>query len=85
MAKYPNLKQVVVGIKQRDGELRFFHAEDAKKGTLAKYIRENISQDVEVIMTDELPAYPGAIVKAGMRGVPQKPSTTGRRFTSMAT
>jgi transposase-like protein len=70
--KYPNLKQVVVGIKQRDGELRFFHAEDAKKGTLAKYIRENISQDVEVIMTDELPAYPGAIVKAGMRGVPHK-------------
>jgi len=70
--KYPNLKQVVVGIKQRNGELRFFHAEDAKQGTLAKYIRENVSKDVEVIMTDELPAYPGAIVKAGMKGVPHK-------------
>src|ERR1035441_4999343 len=33
----------VVGIKQRGGELRFFHAEDAKSGTLAKYIRENVS------------------------------------------
>jgi transposase-like protein len=70
--KYKGLKQVVVGIKQRNGELRFFHAEDARKGTLAKYIKENVSQDVEVIMTDELPAYPGAIVKAGMPDVPHK-------------
>jgi transposase-like protein len=60
------LKQVVIGIKQRNGELRFFHAEDAKSGTLAKYIRENVSDDVEVIMTDELPAYPGAIQTAGL-------------------
>ena len=70
--KYPDLKQVVVGIKQRNGDLRFFHAEDAKQGTLAKYIKENVSQDVEVIMTDELPAYPGAIVKAGMKDVPHR-------------
>ena len=33
-----NKKEVVVGIKQRGGELRFFHAEDVKSGTLAKYI-----------------------------------------------
>src|ERR1035441_9574824 len=31
-----NTKQVVIGIKQRNGDLRFFHAEDAKQGTLAK-------------------------------------------------
>jgi transposase-like protein len=67
-----NTKQVVIGIKQRNGDLRFFHAEDAKQGTLAKYIKENVSQDVEVIMTDELPAYPGAIVQAGHKGVPHK-------------
>lgn len=54
-------KEVVIGIRQRNGDLRFFHAEDAKKGTLAKYIRENVSQDVEVIITDELPAYPSAV------------------------
>lgn len=58
-------KQVVIGIKQRKGELRFFRAEDAKSGTLAKYIRENISGDVDVIMTDDLPAYPGALAQAG--------------------
>jgi len=54
-------KEVVIGIRQRNGDLRFFHAEDAKKGTLTKYIQENISTDVDVIITDELPAYPGAV------------------------
>jgi len=53
-------KQVVVGIRQRGGDVRFFHAEDARKGTLAKYIQENISTDVDVIITDELPAYKSA-------------------------
>jgi transposase-like protein len=59
-------KEVVIGIRQRGGELRFFHAEDAKSGTLAKYIKENISQDVDVIMTDEFGGYPSAIAKAGV-------------------
>src|SRR5438552_4854386 len=54
-------KEVVIGIRQRNGHLRFFHAEDTKKGTLAKYIRENISADVDVIITDDLPAYPKAV------------------------
>lgn len=54
-------KQVVIGIRQRNGDLRFFHAEDAKKGTLAKYIQENISTDVDVLITDELPAYKYAV------------------------
>ena len=40
-----------------------FHAEDAKSGTLAKYIKENISTDVDVIITDELPSYPKALGK----------------------
>jgi transposase-like protein len=56
-----NKKEVVIGIRQRSGELRFFHAEDAKSGTLAKYIQENISSDVDVVVTDELPAYPKAL------------------------
>lgn len=54
-------KQVVIGIRQRGGDVRFFHAEDAKTGTLAKYIQENISTDVDVIFTDELPAYKKAV------------------------
>ena len=59
-------KQVVIGIRQRGGELRFFHAEDVKCGTLAKYIRENIAHDVDVIMTDEFGGYPTDIAKAGV-------------------
>src|SRR5271168_2928447 len=34
-------KEVVMDIRQRNGDLRFLHVEDAKTGTLAKYIREN--------------------------------------------
>jgi transposase-like protein len=54
-------KEVVIGIRQRNGDLRFFHAEDAKTGTLAQYIKENISADVDVIITDTLPAYQKAV------------------------
>jgi transposase-like protein len=57
-------KQVVVGIRQRGGDLRFFHAEDAKSGTLARYIRENVSDDVDVIVTDEYRPYRKAVGKA---------------------
>lgn len=63
-----NQKEVVIGIRERGGDLRFFHAEDAKSGTLAKYIKENISTDVEVIVTDELPGYPSAMIEAGIHG-----------------
>jgi len=59
-------KEVVIGIKQRGGELRFFHAEDVKAGTLAKYIKENVSDDVDVIMTDDFVSYPFAMDKVGV-------------------
>jgi transposase-like protein len=61
-------KECVIGIRQRGGDLRFFHAEDAKSGTLAKYIKENISTDVEVIVTDEFTGYPSAMIEAGIHG-----------------
>jgi len=59
-------KEVVIGLRQRNGDLRFFHAEDVKHGTLAKYIRENVSKDVDVIVTDELISYPWAMDDAGV-------------------
>jgi transposase-like protein len=65
-------KEVVVGIRQRGGELRFFHSEDTKSGTLAQYIKEHISEDIEVIMTDEWGAYPKAIMAAGVHGSKHK-------------
>lgn len=63
VGKWDN-KEVVVGIRKRNGDLRFFHAHDAKGGTLAKYIRENISEDVEVIFTDDASANEAAMRKA---------------------
>jgi transposase-like protein len=54
-------KQIVVGIHQRGGDLRFFHAGDARVGTLAAFIKDNISEDVDVIVTDEYGAYPPAM------------------------
>ncbi|HEY6338948.1 MAG TPA: IS1595 family transposase [Candidatus Sulfotelmatobacter sp.] len=57
-------KEVVIGIRQRNGDLRFFHAEDAKTGTLAQYIRENVSTDVDVIITDTWHPYHSAVDEA---------------------
>ena len=53
-------KEIVIGIRQRGGDLRFFHAQDVKSGTLQKFIHENISQDVDVLFTDDFKSYRGA-------------------------
>jgi transposase-like protein len=54
-------KEIVLGIRQRGGELRFFHVEDVKSGTLAKYVQEHVSGNVEVIVTDDSSSYPKAL------------------------
>ena len=59
-------KEIVIGIRQRSGELRFFHADDVRSGTLEKYIRENIADDVEILMTDDLSQYRGAARRFGL-------------------
>jgi transposase-like protein len=59
-------KETVIGIRQRNGELRLFHANDVKAGTLAQYICENVSEDVDVIMTDDFVSYPFAMKRAGI-------------------
>ena len=59
-------KEIVIGIRQRNGELRLFHSKDIKAETMAKYIRENVSEDVDVIFTDDYPSYPSALKRAGM-------------------
>jgi hypothetical protein len=54
--------------RERGGELRFFHVKNTKAATLAKYIRENISHDADVIITDDWVGYPKAMMQAGFRG-----------------
>lgn len=58
-------KQVVIGIKQRGGNVRFFHAPNAQIETLAKYLKEHVGSNVEMIMTDDFGAYPKALRVAG--------------------
>jgi transposase-like protein len=59
-------KEIVIGIRQRNGELRMFHAGDVKAGTIAQFIRENVSKDVDVIFTDDFASYPFAMERAGV-------------------
>ena len=56
-------KQVVIGIRQRNGDLRMIRAEDAKAATVREIINANIGGHVEVIMTDESTIYPWALDK----------------------
>lgn len=65
-------KEIVIGIKQRGGDLRFFHAEDMKSGTLAKFIKENVSPTVEVVMTDDWNSSPRATMAGGVHGTKHK-------------
>lgn len=54
-------KQIVLGIRQRGGELRFFQAKDVTAKTLSSFIKGNVSDDVEMFVTDEFPVYPFAV------------------------
>ncbi len=65
-------KEVVIGMKQRNGEVRFFHAINASSATIAKFIKENISPSVEAVMTDEWNAYPKAMIEASIHGSKHK-------------
>jgi transposase-like protein len=59
-------KAVVLVVRERGGDLRFFHAKDVKAGTLAQYIQENISEDVQAFVTDDFSSYPFAMDRAGI-------------------
>jgi transposase-like protein len=59
-------KEIVIGIRKRNGELRMFHASDVKAGTIAQFIRENVSKDIDVIITDDFASYPFAMERAGV-------------------
>jgi len=51
---------VVIGIRQRNGDLRLIRAKDAKSKTVREIINANIGGHVEVIMTDDTQIYPYA-------------------------
>jgi transposase-like protein len=54
-------KQVVIGIRQRNGNLRLIRATDSKAKTVREIVNANIGGHVEVILTDESMIYPYAL------------------------
>jgi transposase-like protein len=54
-------KQIVLGIRERGGELRFFTAQDVKLGTIRQFIKENISDKCEAFITDDFTTYHFAV------------------------
>jgi transposase-like protein len=59
-------KEIVIGLRQRNGDLRFFHINYVQSGTLAQYIRANVRAAVDVIITDDFSSYPHATKIAGV-------------------
>lgn len=60
-------KEPVIGIRQRGGDLRFFHAKDITGGTLEQFIRENVSEDLDVLFTDDYNLYRGVTKRMGIK------------------
>jgi transposase-like protein len=58
-----NTPQVVIGIRQRNGDLRLIRAKDATSKTVKEIINANLGGHVEVILTDESLIYPFALSK----------------------
>src|SRR5579864_2111206 len=54
-------KKVVMGAVQRGGKIRLQHVPDAKLNTITGFVRENLSADVERVMTDQHHCYPTAL------------------------
>jgi transposase-like protein len=54
---YRQHKETVIGIIQRDGDLKFVHVGNADSKTIRAVLEEHISEDVDVIVTDESVLY----------------------------
>jgi transposase-like protein len=54
-------KEIVMGAVQRGGQLRLRHVTGTTIGNFREFIKENVSEDAERIMTDQHSAYPSAL------------------------
>jgi len=59
----PRTKDMVIGLREREGRVRFFHVPDAKKETVRAIINHNIRTDVKQIVTDQAVVYDFALDK----------------------
>jgi transposase-like protein len=61
-------KAVVIGIRERGGDLRLVHTKDAKAASVQPVVEANVSPDVKAVMTDESPIYPWVLKRVGLGG-----------------
>ena len=61
-------KEVVMGIRERGGDLRFIHIENNDAASLSEQVKQHVSPDVQQVMTDEFAAYPSVMISAGIHG-----------------
>jgi transposase-like protein len=61
-------KEVVMGIRERGGDLRLIHIESPNVENLGQQIKEHIDPAVKMVVTDEWQAYPKAMIGAGIHG-----------------
>lgn len=57
-----------MGIRERGGDLRLIHIESPTSEKLSEQLRNHVDPKVKMIITDELQAYPSAMMVAGIRG-----------------
>jgi transposase-like protein len=60
-------KDIVVALRQRGGDVRFMHVDDVKADTLKQIAEAFVSDDVEMIVTDDFRSYPLALKKFGSK------------------
>ncbi|MGI4829440.1 MAG: IS1595 family transposase [Janthinobacterium lividum] len=65
--RYKN-KETVLGMRERGGRLRLKHIPNIQAVTLGKAIKDNVSTDVDAVMTDDNKAYIKAFIEAGING-----------------
>jgi transposase-like protein len=56
-------KDIVVGLRERGGKLRLMHVDDVRSETLKQIAEAHVSDDVEMIVTDDFKSYPLALKK----------------------
>jgi ISXO2-like transposase domain/Transposase zinc-ribbon domain len=61
-------KDIVMGIRERGGDLRLIHIENATAKDLGEQIQRHVAPDAKRVITDELPAYIPAFISAGIKG-----------------
>jgi|HubBroStandDraft_6_1064221.scaffolds.fasta_scaffold33560_3 hypothetical protein len=56
-------KDMVIGMRERGGRVRFFHVPDGKKETIKALLDRHVASDTKRIMTDDAVVYPFAMDK----------------------